>query len=329
MVFISYKISIIVPIFNVERYLRRALDSILSQSFSMNELQVILVDDASTDGSREIAEEYIERYDNFEGVFLKENSGSAAEPRNRGLEMAEGEYIMFLDPDDELKPNFCRVLYGKITETGADLVKCNYVSVYPDHKEYNYYFDKKINEAIVKSSQQPLRYVTIWNGIHRASLLRDNNIRFHDCIGEDFVFTLEEFLAMDSMVYLNNFFGYSYYHNETGSHATAPSADKFYRTLASFYLALDIAEKNNRRDVIPDLFGQQIIGLYSRIVNLDAPKNEKMKMIGEIAKLSEKLNCRLNLTSPIYSRAHSLVSKGRISAAYYYLKAFEKVRGIR
>lgn len=326
MVLIQYKISIIVPVFNVEKYLRKGLDSILNQTFDVSEVQVIMVDDASTDGSRDIIKEYADKYDNFEAIFLEENSGSAAEPRNAGLKVVESDYIMFLDPDDEFKPDFCETMYDKITSCDVDLVKCNYIGIYPDHEEHNSYFDSEIDEIIIKSSDKPLKDVMVWNGIHKTSILNDNNITFYDYLGEDLIFSLEEFLAIDSLLYLNNYSGYYYNHNEVASHATTPSLDKFYSILNAFNITYDIIVENNRQDIISFLFGQQILALYYRIVNMDISKKEKIKLLKEVAEFNKKLGVELKVPSPIYAKAHKLVSKNKLTMAYYYLESFKKAR---
>ena len=118
----GYKISIIVPVYNVEDYLRNTLDSIVSQSFGLENLEVVLVDDKSTDGSADIIREYVDKYDNFKGIFFDEGSGFPGKPRNVGLEHATAEYIMFLDSDDWLEENACEVLYESIVDEDADNV---------------------------------------------------------------------------------------------------------------------------------------------------------------------------------------------------------------
>ena len=328
MVLIQYKISIIVPIFNAEKYLKRGLDSILNQTFDVNSLQVILVDDASSDNSRSIIEEYTNSYENFTSIFHDKNSGSAAEPRNSGLKIAKGDYVMFLDPDDEFRPEICEVLYDKIVESGVDLVKCNYVKVIGDSWEPYYYFDESVGEVSIKSSYVPLQHVTVCNGIHKMDVIRDNNLKFQNCIGEDFVFTLEEFLLIDEMIYLNNFFGYNYYMEEGSSHSTKPTVDKFYKTLDSFYLAYDLIVKYNRKDIVPSLFGYQILSLYFRYVNLDVSKKVKLELLRKIASLINLLDSPLETPGFVYSYANKLLSNNQISLAYYYFESFKRVKNL-
>ena len=103
----EYKISVIVPIHNVAKYIGESLDSILNQTIGHENLQVIMVDDGSTDESPAIMEEYSKKYPNFVSKRLDNKSGSAGRPRNEGLALATGKYVMFIDPDDFYTEDAC------------------------------------------------------------------------------------------------------------------------------------------------------------------------------------------------------------------------------
>ena len=102
------KISIIVPVYNVSEYLAKCLDSLVSQSFK--NIEIIVVNDGSTDNSEEIVKEYQKRYMNIK-YFYKENGGLSS-ARNYGLEKATGEYIIIIDHDDKLTNNALEILYN-------------------------------------------------------------------------------------------------------------------------------------------------------------------------------------------------------------------------
>ena len=93
----EYKISIIIPVYNAEKYIKKSLDSIIKQTIGFEHLEVIMVDDGSTDSSGEIMDEYAAEYENFKSIHLQENSGAAGKPKNCGLDHATAEYLMFLD----------------------------------------------------------------------------------------------------------------------------------------------------------------------------------------------------------------------------------------
>ena len=121
-----YKISVIVPVFNVEDTLQNAFDSILNQSIGFKNLEVIFVDDKSTDKSANIIKSYSKKYNNVKSVILDENSGFAGKPRNIGIENATAPYLMFLDPDDIFLEDACEILYDNINKNNLELVSGNY-----------------------------------------------------------------------------------------------------------------------------------------------------------------------------------------------------------
>ncbi|OWT32639.1 hypothetical protein BGI41_06645 [Methanobrevibacter sp. 87.7] len=130
-----YKISIIMPVYNAEKYLENALDSIINQTIGIENLQVIIVDDNSSDSSSNILDKYYNDYpNNFKIIHLKSNIGGAYGPKNIALNHVKAPYIMFLDSDDSFELNACELLYNKITETNVDIVYGRYKRVYTDIK---------------------------------------------------------------------------------------------------------------------------------------------------------------------------------------------------
>ena len=118
-------ISVIVPVYNVAEYLPRCVDSILNQTYA--NLQIILVDDGSTDGSGRICDAYIST-DRRIQVVHQENGGLSA-ARNTGIEHAQGEYLSFIDSDDFIHPEFYQRLYAAISQSSADIAVCSFVPV--------------------------------------------------------------------------------------------------------------------------------------------------------------------------------------------------------
>ena len=141
----NYKISIIMPVFNASNDLSFALDSILNQTMNLSDIEVIIVDDCSTDNSLSIIQEYCKEYSNFKVIELKENIGAAYGPRNIGLKHVTGEYVMFLDSDDRFHENACETLYNTISSNDADIAFARYRRIYPkEHitlKSYSPYTD--------------------------------------------------------------------------------------------------------------------------------------------------------------------------------------------
>ncbi|WP_297899000.1 glycosyltransferase family 2 protein [Methanobrevibacter sp.] len=202
-----YKISIIVPVYNVEQFLDVALNSIKKQTIGFENLQVIFVNDCSDDFSGVIIDDFAKKYDNIISIHLETNSGYAGTPRNVGINYATSDYIMFLDPDDYYVNNACEVLYDEIIETGSDIV----FGTYKLTKDSNHKIQKNTFKNIVRVEKidEELNllklYPSIWTKIYNRKFIVDNNIRFLDGVpAQDLVFVVNSFLKANGIVYLPN-----------------------------------------------------------------------------------------------------------------------------
>lgn len=128
------KISVIIPIYNTANYLAKCLDSLLNQT--IDEIEILAVDDGSTDGSTDILKEYAQKYSEKIKAFYKENGGQA-EARNMALEHAVGEYLGFVDSDDWVDPEMYAEMYEKAKLEDADIVICDTTDHYPDKDVYH------------------------------------------------------------------------------------------------------------------------------------------------------------------------------------------------
>ena len=126
------KVSVIVPVYNVEKYLRKCLDSLVNQTFK--DYEIIVVNDGSTDTSQDIINEYVSKYSNIK-AFKKENGGLSS-ARNAGIIQAIGDYIAFVDSDDYVEIFFLEKMYEKAINTESDVVICDYYAVTEENKQY-------------------------------------------------------------------------------------------------------------------------------------------------------------------------------------------------
>lgn len=274
-----YKISIIIPVYNVEKYVERALKSIVNQTMDLSDIEVLIIDDNSTDNSIYTIKNFLNQYSNFKLYTTKYNSGSPSEPRNIGLNNANGKYIMFLDPDDEYDVNMCQVMYDKIESTNVDLVKCNHKFIYGNESRCDYLFDKNINEIEIncKKDYIPNR-VSVCNVIHSRKFLNENNIKFINLsCSEDMVFSVEEFLHTDKIIFLNNFHGYYYYTNDEISHSMKSNNKNLNDVLNGYIESKTIIENNNMSYLICPLFSERCVSFFLRLLDYDGNKIEFLK----------------------------------------------------
>ena len=108
--------------YNVEKYLEECIKSVIRQTIGFENIELIIVDDCSTDKSFEIAQRYSQKYENCIAIHLDQKSGSAGKPRNEGMKVAKGKYLMFSDPDDFFNLSAFEKMYNAIEEKKADFV---------------------------------------------------------------------------------------------------------------------------------------------------------------------------------------------------------------
>ena len=214
-------LSVVVPIYKVERYLPKCLDSIIGQT--LKEIEIICVDDGSPDSSGEIAESYARSHANLK-VIHQMNSGLGP-ARNTGIEHATGEYIAFVDSDDWLESDMYELMYKEAIETGADIV----VGGHCDSSETKVLCTKKHplagTIACDKSQIEPIRLrlyghaedddltesfpMAVWASIYRKSLIDKNQLRFKAILSEDTIFNLRAY-AESRVIAFTDIAGYRY-----------------------------------------------------------------------------------------------------------------------
>ena len=171
------KISIVVPIYNVEKYLCRCIDSIINQT--IKDIEVILVDDGSTDSCPKICDQYAQK--DIRIRVIHKSNGGLSSARNEGIKVAQGQYIGFVDSDDYVNINMYEKLYNQAIEKGADIVQCHFKKVYED-EDYSRLINEcdvdelSNNEALlrlVKMGELHVQSVVAWNKIYKKELFQN------------------------------------------------------------------------------------------------------------------------------------------------------------
>ncbi|MGN1169366.1 MAG: glycosyltransferase family 2 protein [Acutalibacteraceae bacterium] len=261
------KISFVIPVYNAQKYLRECVDSIIAQD-SFENIQVVLVDDGSSDASGAICDMYSDRFENIKSVHQKNSGVSAA--RNNGIAHSEGEYIAFADADDYLLPGILPKLIDA-AEQSPDVIFFNFISEYKEFYDYiKYpfnsgmlsadYIKKDVAEFMLTDSSLN----SVWNKLFKKSVITDNNISFPEDkkYGEDKVFVLSFFAVCDNAFFIPDF-GYFYRYVKSG--AIQKSRDNYIKNLysdfeytvetyKSFNLDSEFVYKTCR-----EIFAQQIV----------------------------------------------------------------------
>ena len=194
-------ISVIVPVYNTEKFLHRCVDSILNQTYK--NIEIILIDDGSTDASGSICDEYA-KIDSRIKVIHKENEG-VSRARNLALEIAKGEYIGFVDSDDSIEPDMYEILYDNILHYGAEISLCNQKRINGNFAENESSIDKitvfNRNEAIKELSLERAFSGGLCNKMIKKSVL--DKVRFAEDIyfAEDKLFLMQFLLICNKVVF--------------------------------------------------------------------------------------------------------------------------------
>lgn len=224
----SELISVIVPVYNVEKYLSKSIDSIINQTYSC--IEIILVDDGSTDKSGQICDE-LGMKDNRIRTIHKKNGGVSS-ARNRGIDEAKGQYIVFVDADDWVEEKYIEYLARLITEDNVQLGMVGYVKrrnitdVLSDECINNKKIEINREEALnlILANEENLGY--IWNKIYFKKIIVENQIRYNENIllWEDLLFCCEYISKVQNISFFNAKL-YNYYERE-GSAVNTNSLEK-------------------------------------------------------------------------------------------------------
>lgn len=218
-------ISVIIPVFNVENYLRECLNSVLNQTYK--EYEVLLIDDGSTDNSGALCDEYERKYSNFH-VIHKKNEGLGL-ARNTGLTYAKGEYVAFLDSDDYWSNDMLQTMYDTVTKCKVDMCKSGFTRIINNHKivkEISY------NNQIFDGGRARLELLPLMIGsqpscsdsvevavcacLYRMEIIKRFGVRFpseKDLISEDLIFNIN-YMQHSQGAALLSYTGYFYRVNQ-------------------------------------------------------------------------------------------------------------------
>ncbi len=337
----TYKISIIIPLHNMEKYISQTLDSLLNQTMGSENMEVIMVDDCSNDGSAQIIDNYANKHDNFIPIHLTENSGLPGKPRNIGLEKATGEYLMFMDHDDCYTSDALETFYNKITTEGADVI----------FSRYNYYFENgritqnpnlfgKKKEIIVDNIAEEERLLStapaIWAKMFKRSFIMNNNIRFPEgMLAEDLSFVTQAFLKARGIIYLNYYF--SYYYRIRDSDADKSTIrirnKKYLKTMIDgYYHTYNILKKSRKEEYITIIFKDHLKFWLNCFMYTNATAEDKKKLLYDVSSLFKKI-ISYNVDFDEYSALANSISHGQFNSALriselmlYYQKREDKLR---
>ena len=302
------QVSIIVPVYNVENYIERCLNSLVNQTFK--DIEIITINDGSTDKSLELINKYVKEDIRVSVIDLGDEGVSYC--RNLGIEKANGKYIMFVDSDDWIDSNMIEVMYKKAEENKLDLVMCSYIREFKDHskekifnlpEEIIYKEDKVKNELLRKlvgpvkeelSNPEMLDALgTVWGKLYRTDILKENKIKFVDLkeIGsaEDTLFNIFTFNYLKKVMFLNKPM-YHYWRDNPKSVTSQYNSKLKEQRKVFFKYISDFIKENNFEQVFEEALNNRICTSVLGLGLIECSKNNKISRINKIKNIKKIIN---------------------------------------
>ena len=271
------KVSIIIPIYNVEEYLANCLNSVINQT--LQNIEIICINDGSTDKSFEILENFA-KCDSRIKIINQSNVGPGI-ARNIAIQSAQGEYIGFVDPDDWINKNMFETLYNTAKKYNCDMVEESFV-IHNEPRKYIKVQKNKLNLPEKKNfnSQSIENYIfsaklAVWNKLYKTEFIKQNNIKFMHCSrGEDIIFTVLSRALANNIIYINNA---DYHYRIKDKYAISPNDRLVPQNYTEFYeIFKDILIQHNIFEQIKSDFYSWVINCYYdtfRELDRNAKKN--------------------------------------------------------
>lgn len=311
------KFSIIIPVYNIEEYLKECLESIINQSFK--DFEVICINDGSTDNSLEILQKYAEKDKRFK-VLNQENQGQGI-ARNNALNIANGEYILFVDPDDFIELNMLEVLNERLDVQNVDVAFFDYQIFGENTKtkivrfmdEMKKIFNLNINDNLVFNWQELVKNnfsnisMMVWNKVYSNKFIQDNNIRFApNKHAEDHIFSISTTLLADKISYIKKTL--YHYRNRPGSAVNKVSEEIFcvfenIKILENFLKQNGLFEKyeNNYRSYVVDVLAWHYPRIPKKLLSTYIRKTKQLLSNKEFSTFKKKIKGNFSLLEKLFS----------------------------
>lgn len=332
----SELISIIVPVYNTAAYLERCVDSILKQTYT--QLEIILVDDGSTDASAKMCDAYAEQDDRVK-VIHKENGGLSS-ARNAGLREALGSYIGYVDSDDWIEPDMYKDLLGACLEHQADVAICKYASIYPECEDkvesdrVSVLTRETLLEKYIGDDKDYVIYNSVWSKLFKRELV-EGMLFPEGHNSEDIMYTTRSFCRADKAVYIDRCF-YNYVLSRADSIMNSNRGERMFRDEIPFWREHIECIRERVSDAMGDYaafhFYRRLLSYYTELVRSEETTELADRLVKEIYK--DKQLVRRVYKGTYISRAdkmrmHMFLISPKVYCYYHkiYLVIAKRIKG--
>lgn len=328
------KISVIIPVYNVEKYLEQCINSLLSQT--LKDCEFIFVNDGSKDSSKEIIEKY-KTLDERIILINQENQGVSI-ARNNGLNVAKGEYIGFVDADDYIEPDMYEILYNNMINNNVDLTICDFESSLDGHRIIsNFNLSKNtllrkdyIESILLKKFFESDELNTVWTKLYKSIIIKSNNIKFPQrvSLGEDGIFNLKYMINTNSLIYVD-YTGYHYRETQGSATRNILTNDYFKRALDVYTTNLEeIKNIPIKENEINELKITKFINSVITIIYLYLTPNKTLPLSYRLNYVKKMINNQHVINAlPIYIK-NTYDSKSRYQKAIIKMIKNRSVLGL-
>ena len=286
-------ISVIVPVYNVAPYLERCVESLINQAYPC--MEIILIDDGSTDNSGQIADVLANEYSNVIVIHQKNEGVSAA--RNAGLRRSTGDYIGFVDPDDFVDRDMYAYLYEQIQKHNADIAACTWVNEYEDNTPVSV-----LNGTnAIFSAEEAVTYDLFYGMFITCNKLFSRktcyNVFYDEKVinGEDRIFDVQALLKAERVVYVNKpFYHYCHRTNSAGTKKFTPKDDSLIK--ACIRIKDMVANRSRKLKNLADL---QLVKAYMQLINMMDGEVDKYKPNGRVYLKALRKNILSTIKNPV------------------------------
>ena len=329
------KLSIIIPVFNVEDYIRPCLESILKQGLNQNCYEIIIINDGTPDKSMEVVADIIEAHPNIHAIEQKNLGVSIA--RNKGLEIAKGDYILFIDSDDIVIDNSILFVLNKAISSKADLIVADFIKMTDDQiiqlsskplKQKDGTYQVKTGEELFFQDLNPY-YCCVWRTMYRREFLNQNNIRFipHICF-EDVPFTHQCYLKAHICLRVNwDLIIYRKGHMSITSSFTTNKGKDFCAVIAKIW---DMSHENGLNEHIKQKLRKHTFVFFSLFFYVlssckSIPRSGKMSLLYYLKNLVPDLAFENGIKQIIVSFLYQKMPSTYITLRIFYARFLQSI----
>ena len=293
----NYKVSVIIPTYNSEKYLPTTIQSVINQSIGFENIELIMIDDFSTDNTQTIIAEYVSKYSNIKTYELGQKSGSPGASRNLGIKNSNGKYLMFLDHDDCYKKDAVEKLYNEIENNNADVTIGKFKTFGDGEAISDFWLQENIVLNSISENTLFLSIDNIWRMIFPKKFILDNNIVFPENVfAEDLTFMIDSFINANKIIFINDIvYNFRLQKGEISSTSLSKGFHYLNGLIDGYYYTMKVLEKHDKCEFYDKIFNQHLSTWLSDLI---ASETISLKEKQKLLKKSEYLYKKIKIIAP-------------------------------